>query len=58
MKATCIGSDTAGPRGDPPQVEGENDEPDSAVPVSFFTRVYPFLAMLRAAHAGGHDMLW
>ena len=43
---------------DVPQVEGENDQPDSAVPVSFATRVYPFFAMLRAAHAGGHDILW
>jgi len=37
-----------------------DDDPAQACPpsVSFATRAYPFLDMLRAAYRGGHDIVW
>jgi hypothetical protein len=38
----------------------QGDDNDHEVPeeVSFSSRAYPLLEMLRAAKAGGHDVLW
>ncbi|WP_426105387.1 DUF1840 domain-containing protein [Massilia sp. TSP1-1-2] len=36
----------------------EDSEHEGAQIVSFSTRAYPLLEMLRAAKAGGHDVLW
>lgn len=37
---------------------GEDNEREAAHTVSFATRVYPFLEMLRAAHKRGCDIAW
>jgi hypothetical protein len=36
----------------------EDSEHEDMESVSFSTRAYPLLEMLRAAKAGGHDVLW
>lgn len=38
--------------------QGDDNEHEPAQPVSFHTRAYPFLEMLRAAQQGGNDILW
>lgn len=37
---------------------GDETEHEPAQPVSFATRAYPFLEMLRAAQRNGSDVLW
>jgi hypothetical protein len=37
---------------------GDDSEHEGAEVVSFSARAYPLLEMLRAAKAGGHDVLW
>lgn len=37
---------------------GDDTEHEGMEVVSFATRAYPLLEMLRAAKAGGHDVLW
>ena len=37
---------------------GDDSEHEGMELVSFSTRAYPLLEMLRAAAAGGHDVLW
>ena len=37
---------------------GDDSDHEGAEIVSFSTRAYPLLAMLRAAKAGGSDVLW
>ena len=37
---------------------GDDSEHEGVELVSFATRAYPLLEMLRAAKAGGHDVLW
>jgi len=37
---------------------GDDSDHEGAQTVSFATRAYPLLEMLRAASAGGHDVLW
>ncbi|MES2299550.1 MAG: DUF1840 domain-containing protein [Pseudomonadota bacterium] len=37
---------------------GDDAEHEGAQAVSFATRAFPLLEMLRAAHGGGHDVLW
>lgn len=37
---------------------GDDNEHESAEDVSFATRAYPLIEMLRAARKGGHDVLW
>lgn len=37
---------------------GDDTDHEGAELVSFSTRAYPLLEMLRAAKAGGHDVLW
>ena len=37
---------------------GDDTDHEGAQLVSFSTRAYPLLEMLRAAKAGGHDVLW
>lgn len=37
---------------------GEDREHEQAQTVSFSTRAYPFLEMLRAAQRSGNDVLW
>lgn len=37
---------------------GDDSEHDEVEVVSFATRAYPLLEMLRAAKAGGNDVLW
>ncbi len=37
---------------------GDDKEHEGMEIVSFATRAYPLLEMLRAAKAGGHDVLW
>ena len=37
---------------------GDDSEPEEIQIVSFATRAYPLLQMLRAAKNGGHDVLW
>ncbi len=37
---------------------GDDPEHENAEVVSFSSRAYPLLEMLRAANAGGHDVLW
>ncbi len=37
---------------------GDDAEHEGAQVVSFATRAYPLLEMLRAARSGGHDVLW
>ena len=37
---------------------GDDTDHEGAEIVSFATRAYPLLEMLRAAKAGGHDVLW
>ena len=37
---------------------GDDTDPEGAEVVSFAARAYPLLEMLRAAKAGGHDILW
>ena len=37
---------------------GEDKEHEPAESVSFATRAYPLLEMLRAAQRGGYDVLW
>ena len=37
---------------------GDDQDHEGMEVVSFATRVYPLLEMLRAAKAGGHDVLW
>jgi hypothetical protein len=37
---------------------GDDAEHEGMEVVSFATRAYPLLEMLRAAKAGGHDVLW
>lgn len=37
---------------------GDDAEHEGAEVVSFATRAYPLLEMLRAARSGGHDVLW
>lgn len=36
----------------------DDTEHDAAEEVSFATRVYPLLEMLKAAQLGGHDVVW
>ncbi|MDB5727274.1 MAG: hypothetical protein JWR25_231 [Noviherbaspirillum sp.] len=38
--------------------QGDDNEHEPVEHVSFATRVYPLLEMLRAAHAGGNDVVW
>ena len=38
--------------------EHDDSEHEEAEEVSFATRVYPLLEMMRAARTGGHDILW
>ncbi|MFL6659554.1 MAG: DUF1840 domain-containing protein [Massilia sp.] len=38
--------------------EGDDTDHEGAQVVSFATRAYPLLEMLRAAKAGGNDVLW
>lgn len=38
--------------------EGDDNGHEASESVSFSTRVYPLLEMLRAAHKDGHDTLW
>ena len=38
--------------------DGDDSEHEGMELVSFATRTYPLLEMLRAAKAGGHDVLW
>ncbi|MDO8300788.1 DUF1840 domain-containing protein [Lacisediminimonas sp.] len=41
------------------QIPGQEDhEHEPSQPVSFATRVYPLLEMLRAAHREGHNVAW
>ncbi|HZV64550.1 MAG TPA: DUF1840 domain-containing protein [Telluria sp.] len=37
---------------------GDDSDHEGMEVVSFATRAYPLLEMLRAAKAGGHDVLW
>jgi len=37
---------------------GDDTDHEGMELVSFATRAYPLLEMLRAARAGGHDVLW
>jgi hypothetical protein len=37
---------------------GDDAEHENAQVVSFSTRAYPLLEMMRAAKKGGHDILW
>ena len=37
---------------------GDDQDHEGMEVVSFATRAYPLLEMLRAANAGGHDVLW
>ena len=37
---------------------GDDHDHESSQYVSFATRAYPLLEMLRAAQRGGHDVLW
>lgn len=37
---------------------GDDNEHEPIQVVTFSTRAYPLLAMLRAAQQGGHDVLW
>jgi hypothetical protein len=37
---------------------GDDNEHEQAEPVSFATRVYPLLEMLRAARKDGRDVMW
>ncbi|MES2318726.1 MAG: DUF1840 domain-containing protein [Pseudomonadota bacterium] len=37
---------------------GDDSDHEGAEVVSFSTRAFPLLEMLRAAKAGGHDVLW
>lgn len=37
---------------------GDDTDHEGAQVVSFATRAYPLLEMLRAARSGGHDVLW
>ena len=41
-----------------PGEPGEDHEHEHPEPVSFATRAYPLLEMLRAAQQGHHDVLW
>lgn len=38
--------------------EGDDNEHEQLQIVTFATRAYPLLEMLRAAHAGGNDVMW
>lgn len=38
--------------------QGDDTDHEGMEVVSFATRAYPLLEMLRAAKAGGHDVLW
>lgn len=38
--------------------EGDDNEHEKIERVSFATRAYPLLEMLRAARAGGNDVMW
>ncbi|MES3022494.1 MAG: DUF1840 domain-containing protein [Pseudomonadota bacterium] len=37
---------------------GDDSDHEGAQVVSFATRAYPLLEMMRAAKSGGHDILW
>lgn len=38
--------------------QGDDNEHEQVEYVTFATRAYPLLAMLRAAREGGHDVMW
>lgn len=38
--------------------QGDDTDHEGMELVSFATRAYPLLEMMRAARAGGHDVLW
>lgn len=38
--------------------DGDDDEREQVEPVSFATRAYPLLEMLRAARRDGRDVMW
>lgn len=38
--------------------QGDDPDHEGMEVVSFATRAYPLLEMMRAARAGGHDVLW
>jgi len=40
------------------QDQGRDDEREQTETVSFATRAYPLLEMLRAARKSGHDVMW
>jgi hypothetical protein len=51
--------DTDKPQKDDDVHHDDDEEAHTKVqPVSFSTRVYPLLEMLRAAHDGGNDVMW
>ncbi|HLL10902.1 MAG TPA: DUF1840 domain-containing protein [Rubrivivax sp.] len=37
---------------------GDDNDHEPVAVVDFHTRAYPLLEMMRAAHQGGHDILW
>ena len=43
---------------DAAEYDGEGDDNEPAEPVSFATRVFPLLEMLRAARRDGRDVMW
>ncbi|PWF46662.1 DUF1840 domain-containing protein [Massilia glaciei] len=38
--------------------DGDDNDHEAAEMVTFATRAYPLLEMMRAAKSGGHDILW
>lgn len=49
-----LNRDVAAHHGD----EGDDSGHEAVEPVSFATRAYPLLDMLREAQKGGHDIVW